>query len=441
MKFKLIIFLLFISSLTYCKNEKKSNQNLLLGLAYTKSVQDANETKKREFLQTYAEIAFRTYSDSYEAAKNFYTKVQNFVYKLSKTQADLDSLKTEWRKARIPYLKTEVFRFSKGPIDNAELTSGRELEPLFNAWPLDEGHIDGIIQQGNFTKENLIEWNEGDCIGGNCPDGNNEKNISVGWHAIEYILWGQDAPYNNISGQRPISDFSASSPNSNGTLPQRRLAFLLLTSEILVEHLEELKDKWDSQKEGNYRNIFLNKTNDSLDKALRGLARFAGGEWGGERMTGVFEGEQEEEHSCFSDNTKHDFYYDATGFENIFRGVYENEKIGLGLESLIGANNKKEIDENLPISKNFCLNEYDEDSTENNTQLAKCSGDMIKSRFDRMIASLGNGSNGMGSQENKDYNYFRNQIQPAVQKIAKAIQKAAAELGVNIGDDGLKLEN
>lgn len=423
----------------FCNTERKDSKNLLLGLAYIKSTQDTNEALKRNFLSTYAKIAFKSYSDAYEEAKHFLGEVEAFVNKPTKTQSDLDKLKTEWRKARIPYLMTEPFRFAKGPIDNKELTNGVELEPLINAWPLDEGHIDGIIAQGNFTKEQLVEWNEGDCIG-TCPDGDNTKNISVGWHAIEYILWGQDPAYNSTSGSRLISDLNASSPNANGTLPQRRLAYLLYTSEILVEHLEELKNKWDENKEGNFTKVFLNNPNDSLDKALRGLARFTGGEWGGERMTGVFEGEQEEEHSCFSDNTKHDFYYNAIGFENIFNGTYKGEKLGTGLSELFSANNRKDVYDNLPISKNFCLNEYDEDSTENSLQSNKCSGNMITTRFDRMIASLGISANGMGSAENKDYNYFRNQIQPAVQKIAKAIQKAAAELGVNIGDDGLKLE-
>lgn len=435
-------FIITIGIATQCnpftKTEKDENENIL-GLALLDSANKSQqaqilESNKKAFIETYAKIAFQNYSDSYSAAVEFQTAVNTFVNNTGRTDADLKSLKTKWREVRIPYLQTEVFRFSSGPIDNKALTDNVELEPLINAWPLDEGHNDGIIAKGGFTKESLISANEGTCIG-TCPNADEGKNISVGWHAIEYILWGKDPENNSGPGERPFSDFGTSSPNASGTTQEKNLAYLKIATDILVEHIGKIKDKWDSEKEGNYRTGFVSDPNKSLDLVLRGMARFAGGEWGGERMTGVFEGDQEEEHSCFSDNTKHDFYYDAVGFENLFTGTYKGEKIGTGLESIFG-DETSQVKADLQTSKRFCLNEFDESPDKNPT----CSDDVIASRFDKMIYSLGDGANRGTERENQDYKIFRNEIQPAVQRIAKSFQKAAGNMGVNIGNDGLVLE-
>jgi len=430
-----LFWVLFLAgNLTLCSLGSSSNSdNTTLGLAFLfLNERQALVRNQSEFVKMYAKLAFETYKDSHTAASEFQNSVNEFVNKSNRTQADFNALKTKWRLVRIPYLQTEAFRFSGGPIDNPELTDNTELEPLINAWPLDEGHIDGLLALGGFTKESLIEANEGTCANNTCPDNDESKNISIGWHAIEYILWGVDPPNNTTSGGRLLSDFGTVTPNPNGTPEARKLAYLQMATEILTEHLEILKRKWDPEQDGSYAKDFTSNPKKSLDQVLRGMARFAGGEWGGERMTGVFEGDQEEEHSCFSDNTKHDFYYNAVGFETIFTGTYKGEKLGTGLEVLFGRE-ANTVKEDLEISKRFCLNEYDEDPSKNPTT---CPNNTIESRFDRMIASLG--SNGT-LRENQDYNRFRNEIQPAVQRIAKTFQKVAGRLGVNIGDDGLVL--
>lgn len=421
-----IVLILGISTIG-CTKQENNETSLLASLALVSA--GGNQTA---FLETYSQIAFQNYSDAYADVVLMREKVTTFTQKASPTLSELNEIRTLWRKVRRSYLQAEIFRFSQGPVDNPNLTGGVELEPLMNSWPLDEGYIDTVVLAGTVTKQGLIDKNQGDCSGGTCPDGDTAKNISVGWHAIEYILWGVDAPNNSTPGTT-ITQTNFTTANGSGSAQAKRSAYLMYATEILESHLLLIKNAWDPSITGSYVQKFKTSST-SFENILRGIAKFAGGEWGGERMTGVFGGDQEEEHSCFSDNTKADFYYDAKGLENIFNGTYTGSKTitGYGLKNLLGKETNF-IKERISTAEQFCLNEFVEDTSLNQT----CSGNLISSRFDRMIATV----NASGSAtENADYQLFRYQIQPAVQEIAKSMQRTAASFGVSIGDDGLVIQ-
>ncbi|MCW7462172.1 imelysin family protein [Leptospira limi] len=410
-----------------CTKQENNDTSLLASLALVSA--GGNQAA---FLETYSQIAFQNYSDAYADVVLLREKVTTFTQKASPTLSDLNEVRTLWRKARISYIQTEIFRFSQGPVDNPNLTSGVELEPLMNSWPLDEGYIDTVVLTGTVSKQGLIDKNQGDCSSGTCPDGDTAKNISVGWHAIEYILWGVDTANNTTPGTS-ITQANFTTANGSGSAQAKRSAYLLYATEILESHLLVLKNAWDPSISGSYVQKFKSSST-SFENILRGIAKFAGGEWGGERMTGVFGGDQEEEQSCFSDNTKSDFYYDAKGLENIYNGTYSGSKTitGYGLKNLLGKETNY-IKDRITTSEQFCLNEFNEDTSLNQT----CSGSLISSRFDRIIATV----NVSGSPtENADYQLFRYQIQPAVQEIAKSMQRTAASFGVSIGNDGLVVE-
>lgn len=411
--------------LSDCTPKTDNSEKNLLAAALALA---ANAPSQSAFLDTYSQIAFQNYSDAYTDVVALREKVTTFTANATPSAADLSAIKTEWRKARRSYLQTEVFRFSKGPIDNPALTNGVELEPLMNAWPLDEGYIDTVILTNTITKQGLIDANGGDCTGGTCPDGDTAKNISVGWHAIEYLLWGPDTAGNSTPGTS-ITHTNFTTANGSGNAAAKRSAYLLYATEILESQLLQLKNAWDPSHSTTYVTKFK-VSSTSFENVIRGIARFSGGEWGGERMTGVFGGEQEEEHSCFSDNTKADFYYDAKGLENLFHGSYTGSKTisGYGLKNLLGGESNY-IGERIVTAERFCLNEFQETVSLNQT----CNSSIIASRFDTMIATV-------NSTQSDDYKIFRYNIQPAVQEIAKALQRSAANFGFSIGDDGLVLQ-
>jgi putative iron-regulated protein len=272
------------------------------------------EQVAREAADTYADIVFASYQDSLELALVLHTAIGDFVTEPSET--GLDAARTAWLEAREPYLETEVYRFYGGPIDNEE----DGPEGTLNAWPLDEAYIDyvegdedaGLINDPDveISAENLVSLNE---QGG-------EKNIATGYHAIEFLLWGQDHD-DDGPGARPLSDYTT------GENADRRKLYLLTVSELLVENLEQLADAW-ADGQDNYRADWAELSGeDALRSALTGMLKLSGFETGGERIeTALESGSQEDEHSCFSDNTHRDMIQDVQGVENVWYGTYR----GLG---------------------------------------------------------------------------------------------------------------
>lgn len=283
------------------------------------------EAIKREVVSNYANLVLANYQDAHEEAVNLQNALAAFTKEPSK--ARLDDARKAWITARTPYLQTEVFRFYAGPIDDEDGPEG-----LLNAWPLDEAYVDyvegnpssGIVNDAanypEITKELLISENEKD----------GEENISAGFHAIEFLLWGQDGNADG-PGNRSFEDY-VSAPNAD-----RRKAFLLAAGELLVENLEHLVAEWAPDQE-NYRKDFeATPPSDSVKKILTGMSMLAGFELSGERLLVALETKaQEDEHSCFSDTTHSDVIYNAKGIANVWEGKY-GKVAGAGIDDLAKA--------------------------------------------------------------------------------------------------------
>lgn len=265
-------------------------------------------------LETYARIVHASYEDSAAAARAMDADLEALVATPSATT--LEAAKQSWLDARIPYLQTEVYRFYDGPIDGMD----GDPEGLINAWPMDEQTVDyvegdataGRINDASFTitAEALLDENG---AGG-------EADVVTGWHPIEFLLWGQDvtAPSMRMPGQRSFEDF-ATADNAD-----RRGLYLTTLGDVLVDHLDELTATWAPDTAGNYRATFLaDAPEESLRKVLTGMIIFAGFESAGERLQAALDaGDQEEEHSCFSDNTHVDAIEDIRGVRNVWQGRY-----------------------------------------------------------------------------------------------------------------------
>lgn len=285
-----------------------------------------------EAISTYSEIVHASYEDSLEAAVLMDAAIQEFLDDPS--EATLDAAKQRWLDAREPYLQTEVYRFYDGPIDNPE----DGPEGMINAWPLDERYIDytvddpesGIINdpEVEISAESLLELNE---QGG-------EKNIATGYHAIEFLLWGEDRSEDG-PGDRSHTDYLEDGDAPN---PDRRGLYLRTVSALLVEHLESLVAAW-AEGEDNYRADFESiAPKQALGRILTGMINLSGFETGGERLNAALEtGLQEDEHSCFSDNTHRDMIQDIQGVLNVWDGHYVrvdgSEVEGVSVHSIVRA--------------------------------------------------------------------------------------------------------
>lgn len=266
-------------------------------------------------IDNYAVVVHAAYAEALAKAEDLQDAVDAFVAAPSGTT--LEAAKTAWKAAREPYGQTEAFRFYDGPIDGADGPEGE-----INAWPLDEVYIDTIVDDTAVTlsKAALADRNE---QGG-------EKNIATGYHAIEYLLWGQDTSVSG-PGTRPFTDYTTAANAA------RRGQYLALAAELLVDDLTIVRDAWAPGGD-NYGADFKElAAREAVGRMLQGMGGLSGAELSGERMSVAYDNQdQEDEHSCFSDNTHRDLYLNALAVQNVYLGRFGTTD-GPGLDVLVAA--------------------------------------------------------------------------------------------------------
>ena len=282
-------------------------------------------------VQQYATLVHANYSDVLTSAQTLQKAINAFT--AAPSAQGLDDAKKAWLAARELYGQTEAFRFYSGPIDSDTGPEGR-----LNAWPLDESYIDGVSGKPKsgiinnpkvkISKATLSKLNE---RGG-------EENIAAGWHAIEFLLWGQDQSETG-PGNRSFEDFvDGKSANAD-----RRRAFLTTATELLIDDLGTLVKAWQPDAK-NYRTQFEKGGIASVRKMIVGMGSLSRGELAGERMeVAMNTQDKEDEHSCFSDNTHRDVVNNAQGIENVWLGQYKrldgSVVQGASLKDLVAAKN------------------------------------------------------------------------------------------------------
>ncbi|MBL9073413.1 imelysin family protein [Tabrizicola sp.] len=284
-----------------------------------------------EVTQHYADIALAGYQDSLTTAQALQTAVAALI--ATPSDETLQAARDAWKAARVPYQQTEAFRFGNPIVDDWE---GR-----VNSWPLDEGLIDytsgdygneenalanlNVIATPKFT----LSGTEVDAtaitpelISGTLHEADGiEANVASGYHAIEFLLWGQDLNGTNPgAGARPWTDFATGDACTGGNC-DRRAAYLQAATDLLVSDLTEMVGNWEA--EGPARAAVTADPQKGILAMLTGMGSLSYGELGGERMKlGLMLNDPEEEHDCFSDNTYNSHYYDGLGIRNVYLGTY-----------------------------------------------------------------------------------------------------------------------
>lgn len=291
----------------------------------------ADNPSGESVVQHYADIALAKYEDSLKTAQTLDKAIDAFLAKPS--AETLKAARTAWLAARVPYQQTEVYRFGNPIVDDWE---GR-----VNAWPLDEGLIDYVdASYGTESDENTLytanlianasitvngeKVNAGKItpalIEGLNEAGEVEANVTTGYHAIEFLLWGQDLNGTKKgAGDRKFTDFSLTDC-TNGNCERRR-DYLKAASSLLITDLKEMVGNWTL--EGEARGVLMKDTQAALSTILTGMGSLSYGELAGERMKlGLLLNDPEEEHDCFADNTHNSHLYDAVGIQNVYLGTY-----------------------------------------------------------------------------------------------------------------------
>jgi putative iron-regulated protein len=300
---------------------------LALGLCFTPAMADST----KDVLKTYADIAQAGYEDSLETAKTMKLAIDAFLSE--PTEANLRAARASWIAARIPYMQTEAYRFGNAIVD--------DWEGEVNSWPLDEGLIDYVSEvygiespENELYVANVIK-NVSLTIGGKKLDtskltkelladdlqeaGGVEANVATGYHAIEFLLWGQDLNGTDPgNGNRPATDYDTENC-TNGNC-ERRAAYLSTATNLLIDDLAWMAEQWAP---GGEARKDVGKGEAGLTTIMTGLGSLSYGELAGERIKlGLMIHDPEEEHDCFSDNTHASHFFDALGIRNVYLGRY-----------------------------------------------------------------------------------------------------------------------
>ncbi len=396
---------------------------------FTAGAQTAKPAFK-DVAKTYADIAHAAYEDAATGAKALKKAVDTLV--AHPTEDNLAKARTAWLNARVPYMQTEAFRFGNPIVD--------EWEGKVNAWPLDEGLIDyvdegyGGGENNPYAKANVIA-NAKITAGGKTIDarritkglladklhgaGKVEANVAIGYHAVEFLLWGQDLHGTGPgAGERKATDYAAGKACTNGHC-DRRAQYLKVASQMLAEDLGEMVEAWGAK--GKARaSIVKAKDDEGVGRILTGLGSLSYGELAGERMKlGLMLHDPEEEHDCFSDNTHNSHYYDQQGMVNVYGGSYKRTNgtivSGPSLSQLVAA---KSADADAKVKQALA-------ATTAAMQAIKDTADSGKMAYDQMIGPDNEAGNKL--------------VATAVERLVgqkKALEVAVAALGVSVSVKG-----
>jgi len=312
----------------------------------------------RAVLATYADIAQAMYADSLTRAKELETAVEALTRQPG--AETLAAARRAWLAAREPYQQSEAYRFGNAIVD--------DWEGKVNAWPLDEGLID-YVDAGSYGAEsdenplytaNVVAAREIEIAGEKVDvsritkelleeklqeAGGVEANVAIGYHAVEFLLWGQDLNGTGPgAGERPWTDYAFGAACTGGNC-DRRAAYLKTAASLLVDHLEWMAAQWGPQGEARAA-VMTEDPREGLTMMLTGLGSLSYGELAGERMKlGLLLHDPEEEHDCFSDNTHNSHYYDVMGIRAVYRGEYvriDGSTVkGPSLSELVAARNPR----------------------------------------------------------------------------------------------------
>ncbi|PKF63453.1 iron-regulated protein [Psychromonas sp. psych-6C06] len=344
----------------------------------------------------YVKIAYAAYSDSFNTAKTLQESINTFLS--SPSASTLENAKHAYKLARVPYQQSEIMRWDTDITINSDLakkggiSSVDDWEGQVNAWPLDEQAIDyvqgnsnsGIINQKNgqqITAQYLIDQNG---VGG-------EANVTTGFHAIEFLLWGQDLNATKAgAGERSFNDFQTDkSGKCSASNCDRRRDYLNIVTQLLVDDLQAMQQAWSpkaAKTVGTLANNFL-YSDDAIRYMLFAMKSMATDELASARMNeGLESKDPEQEHDCFSDLSHIAIYHNFQGIRNAFYGGYQgvdgNIVSGASLADLI---NQK--DSNLFHAFDHAFNDI-----EKNMAVVLNAGEQSNNpvRFDQIIAQADN---------------------------------------------------
>ena len=255
-----------------------------------------------------------TYKDSITLAQALKTAVDAFV--AAPSAQGLVACQQAWLAAHQWYGQGEYSRFFGGPID--------QTQGAINEWPIDETFIDYTTQTPNggiindpttYPQLSVMVLATADEKGG-------LESLSTGFHAIEFLLWGERPDPTKGPGTRPYTDYV---DGGTATNQGRRRTYLQTVTTMLVDALVGLDAQWDLTDPSSYASQLLaGDPHVALTDYFRGLSQMAISELLYERLDNPYVSQdKKDEESCFSETTLNDLVANELGVEDAYTGHYQ----------------------------------------------------------------------------------------------------------------------
>ncbi len=286
----------------------------------------ASNFEAKAEIQGYAQLAADTYAATLIAAQRLQTAVDAFL--ATPDDDTLTRARDAWINGRRSWELTEAFRFYDGPIDIAD----NELGPLnrLDGWPVDPAAIDyvednptaGIVNDMKqaLTRATLVSQDRA-------------GHPVTGWHAIEFLLWGQEPPGSTgEAGDRAVTDYLPNQPNND-----RRRAYLKLTADMLVDDMHYLVESWDPKSRNSYAAAFrLLNQREALGRIMNGIAQLTGQEMATNRLANALDAKDPHRlTSRFSAQSYQDFVFALRGVRDVWTGDFGGDSRP-GVGALVG---------------------------------------------------------------------------------------------------------
>jgi putative iron-regulated protein len=278
-------------------------------------------------VKQYAAVLDANYKDTISKMEALKATVDAF--NAAPSAEGYDTMKKAWLEARIPYGQCEFSRFYGGPLDQAQ--------GAMNEWPIDENYVDytaGNPKGGIINDVTQYPEITGLVLTSLTGKGGTE-NLATGFHALEFLIWGQRLDQTAGPGERPYTDYLDGGTAEN---QDRRRAYLQTATTLLVSDMRAVEAEWHLEDPESYGAGFVAASPvESLTKIYRGFSQMAISEVYYERLSNPYRSkDRKDEESCFSESTLQDLIANAHGLEAVYSGTYGSLK-GPSLSDLIRA--------------------------------------------------------------------------------------------------------
>ncbi|MBX3198182.1 MAG: hypothetical protein KF894_08560 [Labilithrix sp.] len=253
-------------------------------------------------LAGWAEVAKATHEETVRLCKLLEKAIEDFIKAPSPEL--LEGAKVAWRTARDAYSRAEAYRFAGGPLDEDAALAAR-----IEAAPADVTLLEGPTLEAGGILDELMTVP--DVTGDAVRDAARGKDVPLGWHAIEGMLYGAAA--SAAGAPRPHTDFVFADPEDRNARRGRLVAKL---ARILIEDIVLVANQWDADRTSSFaQKLVRGPLDEGFARALGGVADFSRKEMAERKLGGVLAGAPEV--SGASRSTRADLAGNALGVEGL----------------------------------------------------------------------------------------------------------------------------